>query len=260
MERLNNKQVISAVLSQAGRLIIGCCIVAFVVSCSKDNDDPIEDDVNPDYYTLLRVENLPVGPEGSEPGDSNVYLYSLSANKTIPRSEAKSTKWDIAFGGVATSFLSGNNGVDHTNYGAGSAGLGGIAIIEEAFEEVDRVPADIVFKTGGDVIGTDDKGDFPAGMGWYLYDYNGTRVGEGTKEDQHVSHALAEPLLLSNGTVVNPRTVIVKTARGDYAKIKMISCYKDLFEQEEWRNGAPRTYATFEYILIPGDSNTFEIR
>lgn len=263
MKRLYHKQAVSAVFVRAGRIIIGCCIVAFVASCTKDDDDPTEEVVNPDYYTLLRVENLPIGPtdEGSEPNEFGFYLYSLSAHKAIPQSEANSTKWDLAFGSdFFTSFLSGNNGSDQTNYGAGNGGLGGIAIIEKSFDDVDRLPADIVFKTGGDVIGTDDEGFFGQGMGWYLYDFNGDIVRDGAEEDGHISYALSEPLLLSNGTIVNPRTVIVKTARGDYAKIKMISCYKDLFKQEQWKKGKPIMYATFEYILIPGDSNTFEIR
>lgn len=262
MKRLNNTKPLSAFFAQAGRLIMGCFVVAFVASCSKDDNPPIDDEVNPNYYKLLRVENLPIAPtdEGSEPNEFGFYLYSLSENKAIPQSEVSSAKWDIAFGGTFTSFLSGNNGADEKNYGAGTNAAGGVAIVEEAFDEVNELPANIEFKTGKDLIGTDDAGSMGAGVGWYLYDFFGTVVGEGEEEEQHVAYALAEPITKKDGTVINPRTVIVKTANGDYAKIKMISCYKDLFSQEEWKKGEPIMYATFEYVLIPGDSNTFEIR
>ncbi len=223
-------------------------------------DDDIKDNEN--YYKLIRVENLPIAPtdEGSEQNESGFYFYSLSENKSIPQDQISSAKWDLAFGGMFTSFLSGNNGSDDKNHGVGSNAIGGIAIVESTFDEVEQLPAGIEFKTGKDVIGTDDQGFFGAGMGWYLYDFDGKLVREGAEEDKHVAYALAEPITKKDGTVIKPRTVIVKTANGDYAKIKMISCYKDLFSQEEWKKREPIMYATFEYILIPGDSNTFEIR
>lgn len=262
MKRLNNIKPIFACFAQAGRIIMGFFVVAFVASCLKDDNPPIDDEVNPNYYKLLRVENLPIAPtdEGSEPNEFDFYLYSLTENKTIPQTEVGAAKWDIAFGGTSTSFLSGKNGAEEHNYGTGSGAIGGIAIIQEAFDEVSRVPADIVFKTGGDVIGTDDEGDFGQGIRWYLYDFHGDIVRGGAEEDGHISYALSAPLTLRDGTVINPRTVIEKTANGDYTKIKMISCYKDLFEPEQWKKGGPIMYATFEYILIPSDSNTFEIR
>lgn len=262
MNRLNNKKTISTFFTQAGKIIIGCFVVAFVASCSKDDNPPINDEVNPNYYKLLRVENLPIAPadEGSEPNEFGFYLYSLSENKAIPQSEVSSVKWDIAFGGIFTSFLSGNNGADEKNYGAGNNAVGGVAIVEAAFDEVNELPANIEFKTGKDLIGTDDEGSMGAGVGWYLYDHYGTAVGEGAEEEKYVAYALAEPITKKDGTVINPRTIILKTANGDYAKIKMISCYKDLFEQEQWKKGEPIMYATFEYILIPGDGDTFEIR
>ncbi|RZF61353.1 HmuY family protein [Sphingobacterium corticibacterium] len=229
------------------------------INKTGENDD-IQDNEN--YYKLIRVENLPIAPtdEGSEPNESGFYFYSLSENKSITQDAVKSSKWDLAFGGMFTSFLSGNNGTDEGNRGVGSNAIGGIAIVESTFDDVKQLPAGIEFKTGKDVIGTDDQGAFGAGIGWYLYDFDGKLVREGAEEDKHVAYALAEPITKKDGAVIKPRTVIVKTANGDYAKIKMISCYKDLFSQEEWKRGEAIMYATFEYVLIPGDRNTFEIR
>lgn len=241
---------------------LACAISVGLTACEKNNDPINDEEDNGNYYKLIRVENLPIAPtdEGSEPNESGVYFYSLSENRSIPQDSVNSAKWDLAFGGMFTSFLSSNNGTDEGNHGVGSNAVGGIAIVEKEFDDVEQLPSGIEFKTGKDVIGTDDQGFFGAGMGWYLYDFNGTLVREGAEEDKHVAYALAEPITKKDGSVIQPRTVILKTANGDYAKIKMISCYKDLFKQEQWKKGEPIMYATFEYVLIPGDRNTFEIR
>ncbi|NGM62223.1 hypothetical protein G5B30_09880 [Sphingobacterium sp. SGG-5] len=244
-------------------LLIGLLATVTVqYACDKDNTVPEDTGKTDNYYKLIRVKNLPIAPtdEGSTPNPDDHYLYSLSENRTIPIDSANSTKWDLAFGGMFTSFLSANNGNDDDNYGKGSGGKGEIAIVESTFDEVTEIPQNLTYHTGKDIIGTDDQGFFGNGIGWYLYDFNGTYVREGAAEDQHVAYALAEPITKKDGTTVQPRTVILKTAKGDYAKIKMISCYKDLFSQELWKKGEPIMYATFEYILIPAGSTKFEIK
>ncbi len=242
--------------------ICALATVTLQYACNKENVNPEDIEETNNYYKLIRVENLPIAPtdEGSTPNPADHYLYSLSENRTIPIDSANSTKWDLAFGGMFTSFLSANNGAAEDNYGKGSAAEGGIAIIESTFDEVTEIPQNIEFQTGKDLIGTDDQGFFGEGIGWYLYDFTGLTVREGAEEDKHIAYALAEPITKKDGTIVKPRTVILKTAKGDYAKIKMISCYKDLFNQELWKKGAPIMYATFEYVIIPAGSTKFEIK
>jgi hypothetical protein len=49
---------------------------------------------------------------------------------------AKTTDWEIAFGGLYNSLLSGNNGQNVNNYGAGATGQGGICILKQIFDSV----------------------------------------------------------------------------------------------------------------------------
>lgn len=212
------------------------------------------------FYKLIRVQNFAATAIDDATNAPATLYYSLEGKKEISGTYAKTRQWDIAFGGLYNSFLSGNNGANGANYGSGGSGTGGVLVLEQAFDAVTTVPNDAQFKTGANVTGTDDAGDYGEGTGWYLYDFGGVRVRNSEYENQHVAYALGDTLRLANGDKINPRTVVVKTAKGNYAKIKMISCYKDLFKQSEWHRSAPHMYFTFEYVIVPAGSARFEIK
>ena len=245
-------------------------IFAFILTtgCSEEDDpvpvikDPDKEEPVPEepgeeeeelFYQLIRIENL--ATEGSADADANptaprqAFFFSLEDSTFVPDLYQKTNRWDLAFGNLYNSFLSGNNGDDKNNHGYGANGIGGICILEQNFEEVTAIPPPEQFKTIRDVIGTDDSGDFGAGTGWYLYDFGGTIMGDSSYQKQHVAYALQDT-----------RTVIVRTAKGNFAKIRMISCYKDAFTPEEWFRDTPHMYFTFEYVLVPASSTEFEIR
>ena len=206
------------------------------------------------FYKLIRIENLPAGETGQIIGDptvapKNAMYFSLEDSTVRSSQFAKTNRWDLAFGNIAMSFLSGNNGTDPENHGSGANGRGGITILKENFDDVIDIPADETFRTGRDEIGTDDAGFAGGGTGWYLYDFSGEIVGDGSYEKRHVAYALQDT-----------RTVVVRTARGNYAKIKMISVYKDAFTPDEWFRNTPHMYFTFEYVLVPAGSTEFEIK
>ncbi len=243
----------------------------FIVACSEESDpQPVEEEPiieepiveepgteepsNELFYKLIRIENLPAGETGQIIGNptvapKNVMYFSLE--DSIVRSDqfAKTNRWDLAFGNIAMSFLSGNNGTDPENYGSGANGRGGINILKENFDDVIDIPADETFRTGRDEVGTDDAGFAGAGTGWYLYDFPGNIVGDGSYEKQHVAYALQDT-----------RTIVMRTARGNYAKIKMISVYKDAFTPDKWFRNTPHMYFTFEYVLVPAGNTKFEIK
>lgn len=247
-----------------------------LIGCSSNDDTTLQDDdnggiVDPDpdtdpepsqemFYRVIRVENYEGSTSDENPtAPSATLYYSLESNEPMDSSYARTRKWDLAFGGLYASFLSGNNGTNNHNNGYMAGGVGGITIVEQPFDQVTDIPADSEFKTGVGLIGTDDAGAFGSGIGWYLYDFDGTIVGDSSEEKAHVAYALGEPLTLANGTVLPARTVIVKTANGNYAKIKMISVYKDVFTPGEWFKDTPHMYYTFEYVLVPAGSTQFEI-
>lgn len=230
-----------------------------------DDDTPPNDDDTPpattNYYKLVRVENFGYDLEnGNQFEDKATLYYNLIENKEAPSSLRKTSKWDIAFSGLYSSFMSGNNGTDSKNFGYGTSNVGGIYIVEKPFDEVTDIPDDGLFKTGSEIYGTDENGDFGQGKGWYLYDFSGTIVRDGSSNNQHIAYALGDALKLKNGSTVPARTLIVKTAKGDYAKIKMISVYKNIFNRENYTKEAEKMYFTFEYVVVPKGSTRFEIK
>lgn len=249
-------------------LVIAIFGLMVTTGCSEEDDPlPAIEDPNteepdaeePDeeegdlFYQLIRIENL--ATDGSSEQDANpttprpAFFFSLEDSTLVPELYQKTNRWDLAFGNLYNSFLSGNNGDDRNNHGYGANGIGGICILEQNFDDVTAIPPPEQFNTVRDQIGTDDSGDFGNGIGWYLYDFGGTIMGDGSYEKQHVAYALQDT-----------RTVIVRTAKGNFAKIRMISCYKDAFTPEEWFRDTPHMYFTFEYVLVPAGSTKFEIR
>lgn len=210
------------------------------------------------FNKLFRVENFAMETDDANPTvPKTAVYYSLEERKDVALVNAKTTRWDIAFNGLYNSFISGNNGKDETNAGFGSNGTGGVMIVQKPYNEVVDIPADAEFKTGGGLIGTDDAGAFGQGTGWYLYDFGGSLVATGA-DKQHVAYALGHPLKLLNGATIPARTIIVRTAKGNYAKIKMISCYKDAFTPDLWFKNTPHMYFTFEYTLAQKGSTKFK--
>ena len=240
----------------------------YVTACKKEaagnNEEPGPDTTatpgDTVFHKLIRVQNFAATSVDDANNVPATLYYSLESKKEIAAAYAKTRQWDLAFGGLYNSFLSGNNGSNGSNFGSGSAGVGGVLVLEQAFDAVTTVPNDAQFKTGSNIIGTDDAGDYGQGTGWYLYDFGGVHVRNNEYENQHVAYALGDTLRLANGAKINPRTVVVKTARGNYAKIRMISCYKDLFKQSEWHRSAPHMFFTFEYVIVPAGSTRFEIK
>lgn len=248
-----------------------------LMGCSSDNGDsnnnpvvvdddmpPNDDDTPPvtaNYYKLIRVENFGYDLEnGNQFEDKATLYYNLIENKEAPSSLRKTSKWDVAFSGLYSSFMSGNNGGDSKNFGYGTSNVGGICILEKPFNEVTDIPEDSQFKTGSEIYGTDENGDFGQGKGWYLYDFSGTIVRDGSLNNQHIAYALGDALKLNNGNTVPARTLVVKTAKGDYAKIRMISVYKNIFDRANYTKDAEKMYFTFEYVVVPKGSTRFEIK
>lgn len=238
----------------------------FTVSCSKEDDPKPEEEVPEEtstvpFYKLQRVENFAVETDDKNPTETKSAAYfSLETKKETPANYAKTARWDLGFNGLYNSFISGNNGLEGNNLGYGGAGVGGIMILEKPFNEVTDVPADTEFKTKVGVVGTDANGDFGQGIGWYLYDFGGGYMADASYEKMHVAYALSEPMTMTNGTQLKARTIIVRTAKGNYAKVKMISCYKDAFTPDKWFRSTPHMFFTFEYVIVPKGSTKFEIK
>lgn len=241
-------------------------LLLLTAACKKEGTDPATEPDDADstlvpYYKLQRVENLNAATDDDNPTVAKTeILYSLRYKKEQPASYAKTNRWDISFSGLYNSFLGGNNNSNAANTGYQGPGIGGVTIVQKAFDAVTDIPAATAFNTGKGIIGTDDLGAFGQGTGWYLYDFDGTKIGDGSDQKQHVAYAMGDSLPLSTGGKINPRTIIVKLGNGDFAKIKMISCYKNLFTYNVWLKDSPHMYFTFEYVIVPASATKFEIK
>jgi hypothetical protein len=264
---------IKTLIKEIPQILLPFLFLAVLLTACSSDDKPADSENGgenpgtevPDnvlFYKVVHVKNYQGSTSDDNPtAPSATLYYSLEENKAVDGSYKKTKKWDLAFGGLYASFLSGNNGSNTQNNGALAGGKGGITIVEKPFSEVVDIPADSQFKTGIDLIGTDDAGSFGNGIGWYLYDFGGEVVTDGTNPQKaHVAYALGESLKIANGKVIPARTVILKTANGNYAKIKMISVYKDVYTSAEWFKDTPHMYYTFDYVMVPAGSTKFSIK
>lgn len=252
--------------NKISKILLAFLLIGTFSACKKDNnptpeEPPIETGDKVAFYKLHRVENLAAETDNSNPMDKKTeVLYSLEYKKERNSEYLKTDLWDISFSEIFNSFIGGNNKTDNENLGFNGKGIGGILILEEAFEDVINIPSDQEFNTATGVIGTDDLGEFGAGIGWYIYDMYGTVIGDGSADKKHVSYALGEKIKKADGTDAPIRTIVVRTAQGNYAKIKMISCYENVFTVDEMFKDTPHNFFTFEYVLAPAGSTKFEIK
>lgn len=224
------------------------CILFFLANCSKSAPvKPNPEPENTTYYRVIRVSNLTSeGILNSSTNNEGIF-FSLRENKQINPKEAKTTSWDIAFSSLYNSFISGNNGSNSDNFGSGNSAVGGVLLLDKTFDEVVNVPTG-EFQTIKNVYGTDESGDFGEGLGWYLYDSSGSIKGNGAADKKHLAYPLKN------------RTVIIKTANGDIAKLRILSVYKDQLHESQWNADSQKTYLTFDYVLVPKGTPTFEIK
>jgi len=241
-------------------------------ACGKDKDsEPGPEDVPPPvkesmFNKVIRVNNVGAEfPKGHEPmSDKEAIYYSLENNTTVDVRYKQTFRWDLSISGIYRSFLGGNNAGDKKNFGYKGPGKGGILILEKAFDDVVDIPSDDQFRTGSGIIGTDDSGAFGEGIGYYCYDWGGDAFFDGSWAYGHCAYALADTAIMYAGTKKErkllPRTMVIKTARGNYAKLCVLSLYKDAIDPKDWKRTTPHTFHTFEYVLAKAGSTKFEIK
>lgn len=151
-----------------------------------------EDDPQPasasSVAAVIRVNNLPANPETD--GSGHYTLFNLKNNQIVPITDSATTKWDIGF--YATTII--------TNGGKSGSGTAAVQLYTGLFDNLTEAPAAGYSQDSqaGYAITTG------SGNGWY--NYNSTT---------HVISAIPG------------RVIVVKTADNGYAKIEILSYYKD---------------------------------
>lgn len=164
------------------------------------------------------VAALAVKPEITVIKDLNAntksYIYfSLVTGKEVPAADAKTKNWDIAFSKTTIA----------TNSGTSGPGEGGAIVLEKPFDQVNEAPQN-GYKTDGDAGFAIPGG---SGNSWYKYDMG--------------VHAILP---------IPGRTLLVKTADGQLAKLEIISYYKGAPEDVPTEDSS---YYTFRYSIAGPD-------
>lgn len=213
------------------------------------------------------------GKEVTDDGGFNTLYYSLEDGRVVPKEYANTDKWDIAFSGVYNSTIWANNGSVKYESGGSNPGYGSPArgmfylvvdtevdekyynssthkpvqipipfsYLDEAYNKISRVAvADDQFNYYGS-LGLDHF--LASGNGYAHYDFYGN-MAPGDAKKTHVVYNMARPF-------------IIKTAKGNYAKVILYSFYKGKPENPNRDNVAP--YLSFKYTLLKGGGKDFSV-
>ncbi len=205
-------------------LVLG---VAFITlsSCSKNDPAPVT-------VQSQTITNLPADPpsggydpmNGQPIGVTKKYtFFSFKTGAIVLNSDSATANWDIGFNGTTILVNSGTSG----------PGTAGAQVVTGIFDELANAP------TTGYL--TDNKTTVPAtyaipkgsGNGWY--NYNGAT------------------------NVISPiagRIIVVKTSEGKYAKMEILSYYKD--SPVSPASTDVDRYYTFRYVYQSGTGTSFK--
>lgn len=195
--------------------------VAFV-SCS-DDDDPIIPVVSTTVSNLEADPATGFDPMTGQPiGTTGKFkLFSFETGDVVANADSASSKWDIGFRG--TTII--------VNGGTSGPGTAQAQVINAIFDEVAEAP-----ETG---FLSDNAPTYAiltgSGNGWY--------------------NASAGP----PPTIITPiagRVILIKTATGRYAKIEILSYYKDAPTNPT--GNEPARYYKFRYVYQPNDTRSFQ--
>lgn len=164
----------------------------FFIACEKEENASGPNSTLTSNLVKDLVADTIVGLANGQPvGVGKYTFYSLENNAIVPSSDSNSTKWDIAFRG--TSIL--------TNAGTSGPGAGGAFVYTGTYDELKTVSPDSVFRKDS----APSSFAIPSGSnkGWYVYDPVNNLI-----------------------TPIPGRVLVIKTAKGNYAKIEIINYYK----------------------------------
>lgn len=256
--------------------------IIFIASCGKvfdrngfdwEADLPLSDSVfNRDIQILdLGINNI---PEPHHPLDAEDPLFfSLEQFSSVPINYRVSDRWDVSFSDMYRHAIGPNNG-SIPGFGYGSSATGGILVLEQPYSEVLDVPADDQFRTNGS-IGLLGFGDGAIPGGYVFVTFFGNIFRPDLADDDlgfghpyyFLMYCFSEDFQKTfpgeygtGGLKATPRTLIVRTAKGNYAKLEMQSMYKGIMDPLEMRRGLlehPVGYMSFRYMIIKKEEKRF---
>lgn len=204
---------------QSVKITFFATLTLFSVLGCNDTDSPVVEPVTSQTIKNLAADPAQIDPQtGQAVGATNRFtLFSLKDGAQVSNSDSATNKWDIGF--RATTII--------INGGSIRSGRGGAFIHTGTFEELKAIPAGTTFAT--DESPAQLAIPASSGRGWYNY----------------------------ANTIITPipgKVLLIRTGDGKYAKVEILSYYKD----------APATptstsqgrYYTFRYVYQPDGSQT----
>jgi hypothetical protein len=193
-----------------------------------------EDDPTPDPIVSTTISNLAADPStgfnpttGAPIGQKNKFtFFSFKTGAVIDAVDSATNKWDLGFKGTTIIVNSPTSG----------PGTSLVQIVSGIFDELNEAPAD-GYKA--DDKNATIKNAIPTGSnnGWYT----ASGGAPGTP------------------TIVKPiagKIIVVKTGDGRYAKMEILSYYKDAPSSPTGTE--PSRYYTFRYVYQPNDTKSFK--
>ncbi|TDQ08251.1 HmuY family protein [Pedobacter metabolipauper] len=259
-------------------------IAGLLSSCGKiydKNGFDWEPDLAPSDSVFSReimIRNLGDNlPDGHIPLDSDDPIYfSLEKFSSTHLAYKTTDRWDLAFHGNARGELSGNNGKVN-GFGYGSSAIGGIIVTDSAYSKILSIPDDSKFQIPGH-SGLDEIGFFGEPMGHVAYTFFGNIFRPdkvvGYQDNSydpaaqaeagkyaHMMYALSEGFakafpVTTNGDSTKCRTILVRTAAGNYAKVEILSYYKNTIDPYEMNRGRSNA-VSFRYMVVKADEKRF---
>jgi hypothetical protein len=202
-------------LQKLSLVTIGSFVI--MLSCKKD-DVTVKDPVKADTVKNLAADPTTVSTTG-QPLSTGKYTFYSFKNGIVANTDSATTKWDMAF--KATTIL--------TNGGTSGIGQGGASVLSGIFDEIQTVSSSTVFAQDAKTAFAIPTG---SGKGWYNYD--------------------------GATNIISPiagKVLIVKTADGKYAKVEILSYYKDAPIAPSGSNSS--RYYTFRFVYQPNGTLTF---
>ena len=220
---------------------VGVCFLLLVSGCDSDGNGDGEPLLVNSITDIAADPTTGRDPMTGQPISLNQYaLVSLRSGTVVltydnaDRSDSSSTSWDVGFQGTNIIFNGGTSG----------PGEGGAVIREETFENVLEAPADDQFRTDGVSACTTSDGQAAAAFaictgsdnGWYNYNPAANLV-----------------------TPLAGRTIVVKTADGRFAKMRILSYYQGNPPINEVTPTSIGRYFTIEYVFQEDGSRSLEV-
>lgn len=252
-------------------LLFGSTILTTLAlfSCKKESEPAPAPEEKPIVTGVYFLKNLVADSAATFASGAKPFYYSLEEGKIIPAAQAQTANWDICFNGTYNSNVCANNGSITTSPGYGGPGKGGISMVvhndldaiyyKGPAQPIKSIPARSLFDqafakvTTASVAEGKWETDGMVGLdyfqnttpGWAWYDFFGELFPSRPADSvAHVAYAL-------------PRSFIIKTAKGNYAKVQIYSFYKDAPETPT-RSNKPG-FITLKYAIQKDGSQNLAI-